>query len=83
MDKKLCIVQFNYDSGSDIRYEICIVRAVNKQMASLVFFNNIYTIFSYNEDLCEITAITEVPDDANLLYTRGGSYWEKARAVTI
>ena len=52
-------------------------------MASLVFFDNIYTVFSYNEDVCEITAIIEVSDDASLIYTNGGSYWVKAKAVIV
>ena len=83
MDKKLYIVQFTYDDGSSVRNEVCIVRAVNKQMASLAFFDNIYTVFSYNEDVCEITTITEVSDDASLIYTNGGSYWVKAKAVIV
>lgn len=83
MDKKLYIIQFAYDNGSDIRNEVCIVRAVNKQVASLAFFDNIYIIFSNQEDLCEITAITEVSDDVSLLYTNGGSYWVKAKVITV
>ena len=83
MDKKLYIVQFTYDDGSSVRNEVCIVRAVNKQMASLVFFDSIYSIFSNNEDICTATSITEVSDGVDLIYTQGGSYWTKAEVKTI
>ena len=83
MDKKLYIVQFTYDDGSSVRNEVCIVRAVNKQMASLVFFDSIYSIFSNNEDICTATSITEVSDNVDLIYTQGGNYWTKVEVKTI
>lgn len=70
-------VHFDYDSGISRSLEVAIVFAEDKEGAARVFNNNIRKVFSYNEDTCTISFVSQLPDDVSLVYTKGGSYWAK------
>lgn len=69
-------VKFEYDDGAYFRELGCFVVADSEETARKVFDENYRKIFRNYDDECKVIAVSRVSNDAKILYSQGGVFWE-------